>query len=105
MCLHGATSGTGTIHAWLEQCEEIIWHDRRCTAYLDAAYWTAATRELYQADCESTLGAGAGALHAPAMAKTVLTGPQGDNTAGTLLHGGSAAVTDENGVAWVASQW
>ena len=56
-------------------------------------------------DTRRTCCAGAGALHAPAMATTVLTGPQGDDAAGTLLHGGSAAVTDENGVAWVASQW
>ena len=50
-------------------------------------------------------GAGAGALHTPAQATTVLTGPQGDNSQGTLLHGGSAAVTDEYGATWVASQW
>ena len=50
-------------------------------------------------------GAGAGALHMPAQAKIVLTGPQGDNSQGTLLHGGSAAVTDEYGATWVASQW
>lgn len=44
-------------------------------------------------------------LHSPATASNILTGPQGDNSQGTLLHGGSAAVTDEYGVAWVASQW
>ena len=50
-------------------------------------------------------GAGAGALHTPAPAKVGLTGSQGDNSQGTLLHGGSAAVTDEYGATWVASQW
>ena len=49
--------------------------------------------------------AGAGALHTPILAKAALTGPAGDNAAGTLLHGGSAAVTDANGLAWVASEW
>ncbi len=56
-------------------------------------------------DSPKTVGAGAGALHTPAQATTVLTGPQGDNSQGTLLHGGSAAATDEYGAAWVASQW
>ena len=51
------------------------------------------------------VGAGAGALHTPAQSTSVLTGPQGDNAQGTLLHGGSAAVTDDYGVAWVASEW
>ncbi|EIE18419.1 hypothetical protein COCSUDRAFT_68334 [Coccomyxa subellipsoidea C-169] len=48
---------------------------------------------------------GAGALHTPILAKAALTGPAGDNMAGTLLHGGSAATTDSNGLAWVASEW
>ncbi|CAL8465747.1 g5283 [Coccomyxa elongata] len=48
---------------------------------------------------------GAGALHTPFLAKAALTGPAGDNAAGTLLHGGSAAVTDANGLAWVAAEW
>nr|QOL01153.1 putative extracellular protein CSOL_076 [Pseudococcomyxa simplex] len=48
---------------------------------------------------------GAGALHAPILAKAALTGPSGDNSQGTLLHGGSAATTDANGLAWVASEW
>ena len=32
-------------------------------------------------------GAGAGGLHTPAQATTVLTGPQEDNSQGTLLRG------------------
>lgn len=44
-------------------------------------------------------------MHTPILAKAALTGPAGDNTAGTLLHGGSAATTDSNGLAWVASEW
>jgi hypothetical protein len=51
------------------------------------------------------LAAGAGAIHLPMVAKTTLTGPPGDNAAGTLLHGRSAATTDANGLAWVAPEW
>jgi hypothetical protein len=48
---------------------------------------------------------GAGALHAMVMSTTALTGPQGDDAQGTLLNGGSGAVTDANGLAWVVSEW
>jgi len=48
---------------------------------------------------------GAGALHAPVLAKAALSGPSGDNAEGTLLNGGSAATTDANGLVWVASEW
>ncbi|CAL5224046.1 g6670 [Coccomyxa viridis] len=62
--------------------------------YKYTAVWTPINMQL-----------GAGALHTPAQSTSLLTGPQGDNAQGTLLHGGSAAVTDEYGVAWVTSQW
>ena len=103
LCMHWGAADTGYVsHALLSILKENIRRDRYCMAYLSMSQCLGSSSGL---SAGRTCCAGAGALHAPAMATTVLTGPQGDDSAGTLLHGGSAAVTDENGAAWVASQW